>query len=39
MSIPYKLKKINENLSNNKEKKGGVHLKSREQLDTKSLAE
>jgi len=41
MSIPYKFKEINDNLSNGKEKKGGVHpiVKSREQLDSKSLAE
>lgn len=41
MSIPYKFKEINDNLSNSTDKKGGVHpiVKSRRQLDSKSLAE
>lgn len=40
MSIPYKLIGINDNLSSDQEKKGGVHpiVKSRKQLDTKDLA-
>ncbi len=41
MSIPYKFKEINDNLSSGVNKKNGVHpiVKSKEQLDTKSLAE
>jgi len=41
MGIPYKFKGINDNLSKETNKKGGVHpiVKSREQLDTRALAE
>ncbi len=41
MGIPYKFKGINDNLSRDTNKKGGVHhiVKSREQLDTMALAE
>ncbi len=41
MGIPYKFKEINDNLSKDVKKKGGVHpiVKSKEQLDTKALAE
>ncbi|WP_321436659.1 HU family DNA-binding protein [uncultured Bacteroides sp.] len=40
MAIPYKFKGINDNLSSDTTKKGGVHpiVKSREQLDTRALA-
>ena len=41
MGIPYKFKEINDNLSKDVKKKVGVHpiVKSREQLDSKALAE
>ncbi len=41
MGIPYKFKGINDNLSKDTQKKGGVHpiVKSREQLDTMALTE
>ena len=41
MGIPYKFKEINDNLSKDVKKKGGVYpiVKSREQLDSKALAE
>ncbi|BEG98998.1 HU family DNA-binding protein [Bacteroides sedimenti] len=40
MSIPYKFKGINDNLSSDNQKKSGVHpvVKSRGQLDVRSLA-